>query len=108
MVDLAASISHSSPTLSPLRAALQACISTLQLSLPPLKDFATWRTHTSYHGVVHDAFERPQGMPVWDYERREHVGDIVLGYYVTRLIDQRYPGLVVGMRSVSSSSFAGP
>jgi len=74
MVDSTASISHTSPTLSPLRAALQACIATLHLSLPPLNDSETWRTHTSYKGAAHDAFERPPGLPVWDYERREVSG----------------------------------
>lgn len=61
----------SSAILSPLRSELGARISTLRLSLPTLKDSETWRTHTSFRGAAHDAFERPQGEKVWDYERQE-------------------------------------
>lgn len=116
---------HSAPTaassasLAGVRQSIELLIPQIQVGVIPLRDDSTWCTHSSFYGVVHDPFERHQ--PIHDYERREvrlellriqgsadvvhqHVGDIVVGYYVTRLIDERYPGLVVGMRSVSSHS----
>ncbi|GJN90418.1 hypothetical protein Rhopal_003429-T1 [Rhodotorula paludigena] len=88
----AAIISYFAPVCSPLLP-----------ELIPLED-SIWRTHSSYYGATHWTFEAPEGEPVRDYERLEHVGDALLGAEVALLIDDKYPRLVVGVRALVKSA----
>lgn len=58
-------------SLAAVRRSIELLIPQLEADVIPLMDDDTWRTHSSRFGVVHDSFERPAGLPVHDYERRE-------------------------------------
>ncbi|GAA5888072.1 hypothetical protein JCM5296_005425 [Sporobolomyces johnsonii] len=93
----------SNPASNHALAVLQQVISTLTLPAAPAVVDATWRTHSSFHGATHHQFQLPEGETVADYERLEHLGDALLGAEITLLIHERYPGLVVGVRSLAKS-----
>ncbi|BGP33552.1 hypothetical protein JCM10296v2_005356 [Rhodotorula toruloides] len=84
----------------PARPSLRKAIA--QLPLPPLPTLtsSTWRTHSSFHSAKSWAFEAPVGEGILDYERLEHVGDALLGAEIALLIDEQYPRLVTGVRSL--------
>lgn len=85
----------------------------------PLRETPAAFTHTSFLGAAHWGFEIPAGeVGGEDYERLEvscrcrcgeeliiwqHVGDAMLGFIVTELTSDLYPGLTVGSATVRSS-----
>ncbi|BGP25987.1 ribonuclease III [Rhodotorula toruloides] len=85
---------------NPARPSLRKAVA--QLPLPPLPTLSssTWRTHSSFHSAQSWAFEAPEGEQILDYERLEHVGDALLGAEIALLIDEQYPRLVTGVRSL--------
>ncbi|GAA5933749.1 ribonuclease III domain-containing protein [Sporobolomyces koalae] len=84
-----------------VRLALADHIPTVELPrAPAVTDDFTWRTHTSYRASSHYSFEAPADEPIHDYERLEHVGDALLGAEITLLVHERYPRIVVGVRSL--------
>ncbi|GAA5929083.1 hypothetical protein JCM1841_005135 [Sporobolomyces salmonicolor] len=93
----------SNPASNHALTVLQQVIPTLTLPPAPAVVDATWSIHSSFHGATHYQFQLPEGESVTDYERLEHVGDALLGAEVTLLIHERYPSLVVGVRSLAKA-----
>ncbi|KAJ8293989.1 Thimet oligopeptidase [Rhodotorula toruloides] len=103
----------------PARPSLRKAIAQLPLPSVPALSASTWRTHSSFHSARSWAFEAPEGEGILDYERAEarterfltvtarstpfaqqHVGDALLGAEIALLIDEQYPRLVTGVRSL--------
>uniref|UniRef100_A0A0K3C5I1 BY PROTMAP: gi/342319282/gb/EGU11231.1/ Metallopeptidase MepB [Rhodotorula glutinis ATCC 204091] n=2 Tax=Rhodotorula toruloides TaxID=5286 RepID=A0A0K3C5I1_RHOTO len=84
----------------PARPSLRKAIAQLPLPPVPAITSSTWRTHSSFHSAQSWAFEAPEGEGILDYERLEHVGDALLGAEIALMIDEQYPRVVTGVRSL--------